>query len=131
MSIFSCHIFDACLLYNSTKACVEYVERAPAEDAAMEINKACILFKEGKFEQALERFKKAQQILGFRPDISYNIAVCFYKLKQYDNSLKHIADIIEKGIKVAILGLFIGMSLLFHCLLNQRCVICFWSITVT
>ncbi len=27
------------------------------------------------------------------------MAVCYYKLKQYDNSLKHIADIIEKGIK--------------------------------
>jgi tetratricopeptide repeat protein 30 len=25
--------------------------------------------------------------------------VCFYKLKQYDMSLKFIADIIEKGIK--------------------------------
>ncbi len=47
----------------------------------------------------MERFKKAQQILGFRPDISYNNAVCYYKLRQYDNSLKHIADIIEKGIK--------------------------------
>ena len=34
-----------------------------------------------------------------RQDISYNIAVCYYKLRQYDNSLKHIADIIEKGIK--------------------------------
>ena len=25
--------------------------------------------------------------------------MCYYKLKQYDVSLKHIADIIEKGIK--------------------------------
>lgn len=47
----------------------------------------------------MERFKKAQQILGQRPDISYNIAVCYYKLRQYDISLKNIADIIEKGIK--------------------------------
>ncbi len=81
------------------KACVEYVERSPSDDAGMEINKACILFKEQKYELSLDRFKKAQQILGAKPNISYNIAVCYYKLRQYDNSLKHIADIIEKGIK--------------------------------
>ena len=27
------------------KSCVEFVERSPSDDAAMEINKACILFK--------------------------------------------------------------------------------------
>lgn len=63
------------------------------------MNKACILFKEKKYERALEKFKKAKQIIGNRADISYNIAVCFYQLKQYDYSLRHIADIIEKGIK--------------------------------
>ena len=135
------------------KSCVEFVERSPSDDAAMEINKACILFKvnayllrnssqkkyiclltffhaknkkqnkkENKFEEALARFKKAQKIVGSKPglhkfnvlfyieamfvtfvfcciDISYNLAVCYFKLKQYDLSLKHIADIIEKGIK--------------------------------
>ena len=55
--------------------------------------------KENKFEAALEKFKKAQQILGAKPEISYNIAVCYFKLKQYEISLKHIADIIEKGIR--------------------------------
>lgn len=49
------------------KACVEYVERSPSDDAGMEINKACILFKENKYEMSFEKFKKAQQILGFRP----------------------------------------------------------------
>ena len=85
-----------------------------------------MILKENKFENALEHFKRVQKIFGARPgrcsfilfsiikypyleikmllfliikDISYNIAVCYYKLKQYDLSLKHIADIIEKGIK--------------------------------
>ena len=30
---------------------------------------------------------------------SYNIALCFYQLRQYAQALKHIADIIERGIK--------------------------------
>jgi tetratricopeptide repeat protein 30 len=81
------------------KACLEYVERSNSDDPAIEINRACILFKEEKFEAALERYKRAQQVLGSRPDISYNIAVCHYKLKNYDIALKNIADIIEKGIR--------------------------------
>ena len=32
-------------------------------------------------------------------DLSYNIALCFYSLKQYAPALKHIADIIERGIR--------------------------------
>ena len=32
-------------------------------------------------------------------DLSYNIALCHYMMKQYAPALKHIADIIEKGIR--------------------------------
>ena len=32
-------------------------------------------------------------------DLSYNIALCYYSMKQYAPALKHIADIIEKGIR--------------------------------
>ena len=48
----------------------EYVERSPSDDSTIEINKACILFKESKLVQALERFQKAQQILGARPGLN-------------------------------------------------------------
>lgn len=40
------------------------------------------------------------QILGYKPDLSYNIALCHYMLKQYAPALKHIADIIERGIRM-------------------------------
>ena len=38
-------------------------------------------------------------IVDFFSDLSYNIALCFYTLKQYAPALKHIADIIERGIR--------------------------------
>lgn len=85
------------------------MERSPPDDPSLELNKGCILFKEDKYEAALEKFKKAAQILGQKPEISYNIAVCYYKIKQYDMALKFIADIIEKGIKEhpgRLLGIF-------------------------
>ena len=37
--------------------------------------------------------------LCFIPDLCYNIALCYYKLKQYSASLKYITEIIERGIK--------------------------------
>lgn len=40
-----------------------------------------------------------QGIEWFFSDLSYNIALCFYSLKQYAPALKHIADIIERGIR--------------------------------
>ncbi|CAL1286216.1 unnamed protein product [Larinioides sclopetarius] len=35
----------------------------------------------------------------FYLDLSYNIALCYYRLKQYALALKHIAEIIERGIR--------------------------------
>ena len=37
--------------------------------------------------------------MGYKPDLSYNIALCHYMLKQFAPALKHIADIIERGIR--------------------------------
>ena len=39
------------------------------------------------------------QIVGYKADLSYNIALCHYMMKQYAPALKHIADIIERGIR--------------------------------
>lgn len=39
------------------------------------------------------------QVLGYKADLSYNIALCHYMMKQYAPALKHIADIIERGIR--------------------------------
>ena len=35
---------------------------------------------------------------GYNCQLAYNIALCYYKMKQLAPSLKHIADIIEKGV---------------------------------
>ncbi|XP_005101014.1 tetratricopeptide repeat protein 30A [Aplysia californica] len=75
------------------------VEQCPADDADTEINFGCLLFKEKRYEEACEKFMGALQVLGYKADLSYNIALCHYMLKQYAPALKHIADIIERGIR--------------------------------
>jgi tetratricopeptide repeat protein 30 len=38
-------------------------------------------------------------VVGFDAHLSYNIALCYYRLRDFAPALKHIADIIERGIR--------------------------------
>jgi tetratricopeptide repeat protein 30 len=37
--------------------------------------------------------------LPLQPELQYNLALCCYKLKQYSQALKHLAEIVEKGVR--------------------------------
>lgn len=68
--------------------------------ADKEVNLGCLLLKEeGRCQEALAKFMSALQIEGYRPDLSYNIALCYYRMKEYPLAMKHIGDIIERGIR--------------------------------
>ena len=75
------------------------VEQCDVEDADTDINQGCLLFKEGLYDKARRKFSESMNMLGFQADLAYNIALCYYKVKQYAAALKHIADIIERGIR--------------------------------
>lgn len=68
-------------------------------DQDTQINEACIWYAEGEHEKALQKFEDVMKDHGYRGDLSYNIALCHYRLKQFAPALKHIADIIERGIR--------------------------------
>ena len=57
------------------------------------------VYQEGKFDEARAKFTDAANTLGYRPYLTYNIALCFYCVKQYGPALKHIAEIIERGVR--------------------------------
>ncbi|XP_044747096.1 tetratricopeptide repeat protein 30A isoform X1 [Coccinella septempunctata] len=77
----------------------ELVESCKAEDPDREVNIGCIFYKDGNYEEALSKFSAAMQMQGFKPYLAYNIALCYYRLKDYALSLKYCADIIENGIR--------------------------------
>ena len=60
--------------------------------------KGCILYKEGKYEEAQAQFANAKK-LGESPDIEYNIGVCCYKLKILSSSHTCIQNIFENANK--------------------------------
>jgi tetratricopeptide repeat protein 30 len=47
----------------------------------------------------LKKFTEAINILGFVPQIMYNVALCHFKKKDYTQAMKVMQEIIEKGIK--------------------------------
>ncbi len=34
-----------------------------------------------------------------QPDLAYNVSLCYYKMKQYGSALKHLGEIVEKGVR--------------------------------
>ncbi|XP_073534207.1 intraflagellar transport protein 70A isoform X2 [Phyllobates terribilis] len=92
------------------QACIKYgeedlsgakslVEQIPSDDPDSEINLGCLLYKEGQYEEACKKFITAMQVVGYKQDLSYSIALCYYTMKQYVPALKYISDIIEHGIR--------------------------------
>jgi tetratricopeptide repeat protein 30 len=75
------------------------LDRLDDSSADKAINLACLAYKEGRFEHALTKFQEAQQLdSGFKPDLVYSIALCYYQLRQYQQAIQSIGEIIEKGI---------------------------------
>lgn len=70
------------------------VESCPPEDADTEVNLACLLYKEGNYEEALVKFAMALQNQGFKPYLCYNVALCHYRLKEYGAALKFCGEIV-------------------------------------
>ncbi|XP_065337988.1 intraflagellar transport protein 70A [Cloeon dipterum] len=75
------------------------VDSCPSDDPDTDINLGCLLFKEGRYDDALQKFTQALQVIGFDAHLSYNAALCHFKLKEYTVAQKYIANIIERGIR--------------------------------
>ncbi|XP_066498448.1 intraflagellar transport protein 70A isoform X3 [Hoplias malabaricus] len=80
-------------------AAMALVEQLPADDPDSDVDQGCLLYKLGEFEKACVKFVAAMQVLGYQPDLAYNIALCHYSLKQYASALKYIGEIIERGMR--------------------------------
>ncbi|KAJ3111684.1 Tetratricopeptide repeat protein 30A [Phlyctochytrium bullatum] len=79
--------------------CKSLIDQCSPDDPDSLVNQACLLFKEGKYEDACIKYAEALKISGYNAELSYNLALCHYQLKQFVPALKAIADIIERGIR--------------------------------
>mmetsp|Transcript_20723 Transcript_20723/g.45407 ORF Transcript_20723/g.45407 Transcript_20723/m.45407 type:complete len:659 (-) Transcript_20723:542-2518(-) len=84
---------------DDTMDCKALLERCPPEDPDIVVNMGCVLYKEGKFDEARGKFIEAMSALGSQAELMYNIALCYYRTKQFGPALKHLAEIIERGVR--------------------------------
>jgi tetratricopeptide repeat protein 30 len=75
------------------------LDQCVSDDPDVIVNYAAIAFKEGKFESARQQYTEAINTMGYQADLAYNIALCYYRERQYGYALRHTSEIIEKGIR--------------------------------
>lgn len=104
------------------------IDQIPNGNVDKEANLGCLLFKEKRYEEAIDKFNSAIQMENLnltrgrssssqllrekkdksgqgagqtarKPDLLYNLAACFYHLKRYSEAMKYIGEIIEEGIQ--------------------------------
>uniref|UniRef100_A0A1B6E2P5 Tetratricopeptide repeat protein 30 n=1 Tax=Clastoptera arizonana TaxID=38151 RepID=A0A1B6E2P5_9HEMI len=109
-ALYQACLYEEALNVNKLKAAIKYgeedlisakvlMENTNEDDPDIEINYGCLFYKEERYDDALQKFTTALLVLGYNPHLSYNVALCYYRLKEYAPALKHIADIIERGIR--------------------------------
>lgn len=76
-----------------------FLDKCHNEDPDIVVNYAAVSFKEGNYADARAKYMEAINSLGFQADLSYNIALCYYREKQYGPALRCIAEIMDKGIR--------------------------------
>ncbi|TPX34411.1 hypothetical protein SeMB42_g07337 [Synchytrium endobioticum] len=84
---------------NDLEGCKTILDDCSQDDVDTMINTACLVYKEGKVTEALQRYQAALKITGYQADLTYYVALCYYCLRQYDQALKCIGDLIERGVK--------------------------------
>jgi hypothetical protein len=81
---------------NTCKALLtECVKGAPETICAS----AAIDFKEGKFDDALQKYSEVVNLIGFDYSTAYSMALCHYNLKQYSDASDIIDKIVEKSLE--------------------------------
>lgn len=80
-------------------SCKAHLDQCLPDDPDTVVGLGAVLFKEGDYEGARTKFQEGMNVLGNQPELAYNIALCHYRLKQFGPAMKHIADIIEKGVR--------------------------------
>lgn len=64
-----------------------------------QVFEGALLWKEKRYTEAMKLFNDAITTTGYQASLAYNIALCYYSSKQYGPALKHIAEIIERGVR--------------------------------
>uniref|UniRef100_A0A5S6QJ36 Tetratricopeptide repeat protein 30 n=1 Tax=Trichuris muris TaxID=70415 RepID=A0A5S6QJ36_TRIMR len=93
------HKLMAALKYdtNDLPSAKLFLDKCSSDDKDKEVNSGCIRFKEENFETALQHFLRATKTEGPSLDLLYNVAVGYYKLKQYPLAMRYVEEINQRS----------------------------------
>ncbi len=80
-------------------ACRGILNRCVEEDPETMFAQATLFAKEGKYDEALELYTETFNTQGYEAEVTYNIALCYYMLGEYEDALEAIQEIIERGVE--------------------------------
>ena len=63
------------------------------EDMDVMLDQACVLYKEDRFELALEKYLDVKRVHGFIPEVAYCIALCYYRMNKFSEAVQMIAEL--------------------------------------
>jgi tetratricopeptide repeat protein 30 len=63
------------------------------ENQDIMLDTAVILFKEGRYDEALEKYMEINRRHGFKAEVAYCIALCYYRMTRYTEALNFIVEI--------------------------------------
>jgi len=75
------------------------VARAAPSDPDTVVNSGCLLYKEGKHEEAMAKFAEAMATEGYAADLAYATALCHYNAKSLGPALSAVGEVIERGVR--------------------------------
>merc|ERR1712232_636492 len=75
------------------------LDQCSPEAEERQVFEGALLWKEKRLPDAMKQFTDAMNTAGYQPDLAYNIGLCYYSMGQYGPTLKHVAEIIERGVR--------------------------------
>jgi len=84
---------------SGAKTLIDYLSDGGATHNDKKVFEGAILWKDKRHADALKVFQDAMNAVGYSAELTYNIALCYYSMKQFGPALKFIAEIIEKGVR--------------------------------
>eukprot|EP00927_Polykrikos_kofoidii_P049448 TRINITY_DN4349_c0_g2_i1.p1 TRINITY_DN4349_c0_g2~~TRINITY_DN4349_c0_g2_i1.p1 ORF type:complete len:673 (-),score=150.23 TRINITY_DN4349_c0_g2_i1:73-1854(-) len=75
------------------------LDQCSPEAEERQVFEGALLWKEKRYTEAMKQFTDAMNTAGYQADLAYNVGLCYYSMTQYGAALKHIAEIIERGVR--------------------------------
>ncbi|KAJ1513294.1 Tetratricopeptide repeat protein 30A [Coelomomyces lativittatus] len=79
--------------------CRLLIDQCAPDDPDTLFNQACLLYKQSHYAEAQTKFQEVLKRQGYQAEVTYQVALCAYQLKDYATSIKYVADLIDHGIR--------------------------------